>query len=67
MAVAAARLRQQDVVNVRAAAGAYLLATVANLGFKAAVVVATGGAALARRVIPALLALAAATVATLLV
>jgi uncharacterized membrane protein (DUF4010 family) len=67
VAVASARLRQQDVVNVRAAAGAYLLATLANLGFKAAVVLATGGTALARRVIPALLPLAAATVAALLV
>jgi uncharacterized membrane protein (DUF4010 family) len=67
VAVAAARLRQQEVVRVPAAAGAYLLATLSNLVFKSGVVVVAGGAPLARQVLPAFGVLAALTAAALFV
>jgi uncharacterized membrane protein (DUF4010 family) len=67
VAVAAARLRQQDVVQVRVAAGAYLLATVSNLLFKGGVTILVGGAPLARQVLPAFGVLAVLTLAALLV
>ena len=67
VAVAAARLRQQDVVDAPMAAGAYLLATVSNLVFKGGVTVLAGGAPLARQVLPAFGVLAILTVAALLV
>jgi uncharacterized membrane protein (DUF4010 family) len=67
VAVAAARLRQQDVVGVPAAAGAFLLATVSNLVFKGGVTVLAGGGPLAREVLPAFGALALLTVAALFV
>lgn len=60
VSVAAARMRQQGV-TVEAASGAYLLATLSNLMFKAGVVLVAGGRELAVRVIPAFAALAAAT------
>ena len=65
VAVAAARLRQQGVVEVPVAAGAYLLATVSNLLFKGGVTVVAGGAALARQVLPAFGVLAVLTAAAL--
>ena len=65
VAVAAARLRQQDVVEVPVAAGAYLLATVSNLLFKGGVTVVAGGAPLARQVLPAFGVLAVLTAAAL--
>ncbi len=67
MSVAAARLRQQDVVAIPVAAGAYLLATLSNLIFKGGVSVIVGGRPLARRVLPAFGALAALTLAALFV
>jgi uncharacterized membrane protein (DUF4010 family) len=67
VAVAAARLRQQDVVAVPVAAGAFLLATVSNLLFKGAVSVVAGGRPLAREVLPAFGALALLTIAALFV
>jgi uncharacterized membrane protein (DUF4010 family) len=67
VAVAAARLRQQDVVGVPVAAGAYLLATVSNLVFKSGVTVLAGGMPLARQVLPAFAVLAALTIAALFV
>jgi uncharacterized membrane protein (DUF4010 family) len=67
VAVAAARLRQDAQATIPAAAGAYLVATVSNLVFKSAVVVATGGREMARRVLPAFAALAAATGVMMLV
>ena len=67
VAVAAARLRQQDVVGIPVAAGAYLLATVSNLVFKSAVVLLTGGRPLARHVLPGFAVLALLTVAALFV
>jgi uncharacterized membrane protein (DUF4010 family) len=60
VSVAAARMRQQGV-SVEAASGAYILATLANLAFKAGAVILAGGRELARRVLPAFAALAAAT------
>jgi uncharacterized membrane protein (DUF4010 family) len=66
VAVAAARLRAQDVVEVPVAAGAYLLATVSNLIFKSGVTILAGGAALARQVLPAFGVLAVLTVGALL-
>jgi uncharacterized membrane protein (DUF4010 family) len=59
--VAAARLRQQGLADPAAAGGAYLLATLTNLLFKAGAVIVVGGRELARRVIPGFAALAAAT------
>jgi uncharacterized membrane protein (DUF4010 family) len=67
VAVASARLRQQEVVGVPVAAGAYLLATVSNLVFKGGVTVLAGGARLARQVLPAFGVLALLTVALLFV
>jgi uncharacterized membrane protein (DUF4010 family) len=61
VAVAAARVRQDARTPIEAAAGAYLLATVSNLVFKGAGVVMTAGGEMARRVLPAFGALAAAT------
>jgi uncharacterized membrane protein (DUF4010 family) len=67
VAVAAARLRQAARTTVEVAAGAYLVATVSNLAFKSTVVLSTGGAEMARRVLPAFAALAVATGLILLV
>jgi uncharacterized membrane protein (DUF4010 family) len=65
VAVAVARVRQDASAAIEAASGAYLLATTSNLVFKSGVVVVTGGAELARRVIPAFATLAVATAAML--
>ena len=59
--VAAADLRRHGLVSIEAGAGALLLATVANLALKGIVVAGLGGAHLARRVLPAFLALAGLT------
>jgi uncharacterized membrane protein (DUF4010 family) len=61
VAVASARLRQQGSVEIPAAAATYLLATLSNLLFKGAAVAIAGGAALARLVLPAFVALALVT------
>jgi uncharacterized membrane protein (DUF4010 family) len=65
VSVAAAGLRRQGLAAVPAAGGAYLLATLANLAFKAGVVMVTGSRELARRVLPSFALLAAATGAIL--
>ncbi|HET6897139.1 MAG TPA: DUF4010 domain-containing protein, partial [Vicinamibacteria bacterium] len=62
VAVAAARVRQQGVVEVPAAAGAYLLATLSNLIFKGGVSLFAGGWPLARQVWPAFAVLAVLTI-----
>jgi uncharacterized membrane protein (DUF4010 family) len=67
VAVAAARLRQDAQTSIEAAAGAYLVATISNLVLKSVVVVTTGGREMARRVLPAFAALAAATGVMMLV
>ena len=67
VAIAAARLRQQEVIAVPGAAGAYLLATMTNLVFKGAVTVVAGGRPLAREVLPAFGALALLTIGALFV
>jgi uncharacterized membrane protein (DUF4010 family) len=67
VAVAAARLRKDAQATIEAAAGAYLVATIANLVFKSVVVVATGGREMGRRVLPAFAALAVATGVMMLV
>jgi len=67
VAVAAARLRHQNVVEVPVAAGTYLLATVSNLIFKSGVTILAGGAPLARQVLPAFGVLALLSVAALFV
>jgi uncharacterized membrane protein (DUF4010 family) len=67
IAVAASRLRQQDLATLDVAGGAYLLATLSNLVFKGAAVVLTGGGAMARRVLPCFGVLAVLTVAALFV
>lgn len=67
IAVAAARLRQQELASVEAAGGAYLLATVSNLAFKAGAVALTAGGEMARRVLPAFAVLAVVTLAALVV
>jgi uncharacterized membrane protein (DUF4010 family) len=67
VSVAAARLRQQDVVGIPVAAGAYLLATLSNLIFKGGVSFIVGGRPLARHVLPAFAVLAALTLAALFV
>jgi len=67
VAVAAARVRQDAQAAVEAAAGAYLLATASNLVFKGGAVVVSGGAEMARRVLPAFAALLVATGAILVV
>ena len=59
--VAVARVRQQGLVSPADAAGAVLLATLANLVFKAGAVLFVGGRELARRVLPVFAALAVAT------
>jgi uncharacterized membrane protein (DUF4010 family) len=66
VAVAAAGVHQGGTTLVAAAAGAYLLATLSNLFFKAGAVVATGGRELTRRVLPAFGTLAVATGAILI-
>jgi uncharacterized membrane protein (DUF4010 family) len=67
IAVAASRLRQQDLATLDVAGGAYLLATLSNLIFKGAAVVLTAGGALARRVLPCFGVLAVLTIAALFV
>ncbi len=64
--VAVARMRKLGVTPVEAAAGSYLLATLSNLALKGGVVAIVGGRGLARRVLPAFAAMAAATIAMLL-
>ena len=66
VSVAAARLREQGVVGIPVAAGAYLLATLSNLVFKGAASFIVGGRPLARHVLPAFAVLAALTIAALL-
>jgi uncharacterized membrane protein (DUF4010 family) len=61
VAVAVARLHQQGLATTEAAAGAYLLATLANLCVKAGIAAFVGRAALARHVLLPFAALAAAT------
>jgi len=65
VAVAAARLHQQGMATTEAAAGAYLLATLANLCVKAGIAAFVGRAAGARHVLLPFAALAAATAAVL--
>lgn len=65
--VAVARLRQQGLAPIGTAAGSILLATLANLVVKAGIVAFVGGAAIARRVLPAFLALAVATLVLLVI
>ena len=65
IAVASARLRQQGLVDLSAAGGAFLLATVSNLVFKGGVVLVAGGTALARQVLPTFALLALLTAAAL--
>jgi uncharacterized membrane protein (DUF4010 family) len=67
VALANARLRQQGLASIEAAGGSFLLATLANLVVKGGIVVTAGGTAFARRVLPAFLALSAATVVALAV
>ena len=67
IAVAAARLRQQDLATLDVAGGAYLLATLSNLAFKGVAVVLTAGKEMARRVLPCFVTLALVTVAALFV
>lgn len=67
VAVAAARLRQQNVVDIPVAAGAYLLATLSNLIFKGGASFVVGGRPLARHVLPAFAVLGALTIAALFV
>jgi uncharacterized membrane protein (DUF4010 family) len=61
--VAVASVRRQGLVDAPAAGGAFLLATLTNLLFKAGAVVLVGGRELSRRVLPVFAALAAATAA----
>lgn len=67
VALANARLRQQGLASIEAAGGSYLLATFTNLVVKGSIVVTAGGPALARRVLRAFFALAAATALALAV
>jgi len=60
-------VRQQGVVGVSAAAGAYLLATLANLIFKGGVSLVAGGWPLARQVWLAFGVLAVLTIVALIV
>ena len=62
VAVAVARLRQQGLVPLAAAADAVLWATLSNLLLKGALASVVGGRALARQVLPAFAAMALATV-----
>jgi uncharacterized membrane protein (DUF4010 family) len=66
VSVAAARMREQGLASVEASSGAYLLATLSNLVFKAGAVILAGGRELARRVIPAFGALGVATLLLIL-
>jgi uncharacterized membrane protein (DUF4010 family) len=65
VAVAMARLHRQGIVAGEAAAAAFLLGTAANLTIKGGITLFVGGAALARRVWPTFLILAAATITLL--
>jgi len=65
VAVAAARLREQGLVELPVAAGAYLLATMSNLLFKGGMAAVVGGAPLARQVLAAFGVLAVLTAAAL--
>lgn len=65
--LANARLHQQGLAATDEAGRAFLLATLANLLVKSGIVVTAGGRALARRVLPGFVALAAATAAALAV
>lgn len=65
--VAVARLHQQGVAPIHAAAGSVLLATLANLVVKGGIVALVGGGAIARRVLPGFLVLGAATLVLLVV
>jgi uncharacterized membrane protein (DUF4010 family) len=61
VALANARLHQQGLAETHDAGRALLLATLTNLLVKGSIVVSVGGKGLAQRVLPGLLALAAAT------
>jgi uncharacterized membrane protein (DUF4010 family) len=63
--VAAARLSEQGLATAATAGVAFLLATVANLVLKSAIVAVVGGRALARQVLPVFGLLALATLALL--
>jgi uncharacterized membrane protein (DUF4010 family) len=65
VAVAAASLRKSEVATLEAAGGAYLVATLANLVVKAAIVVLVSGRPLARHALPSFGVLAAGTLALL--
>lgn len=65
--LANARLHHEGLASAEQAGGALLLATLTNLALKGTVVVTTGGKELARRVLPAFVALAAATALALVV
>jgi uncharacterized membrane protein (DUF4010 family) len=67
VAVAAARLREQGLVELPVSAGAYLLATLSNLLFKGGVATVAGGGPLARLVLPAFGILAVLTAAVLFI
>jgi uncharacterized membrane protein (DUF4010 family) len=67
VAVAAARLREQGLVEMPVAAGAYLLGTISNLFFKGGMAAVVGGAPLARQVLPAFGVLAVLTAAALFI
>jgi uncharacterized membrane protein (DUF4010 family) len=59
-------LHKHGLISPETAGGGFLLATVANLLAKSAIVVGTGGAALARRVLPGFAAMAVVTAFLLL-
>jgi uncharacterized membrane protein (DUF4010 family) len=65
--LASARLHREGVVSLQAAGGALLLASLANLIVKAAIVAVVGGAALVRRVAVGFAAVAAVSLLALLV
>jgi uncharacterized membrane protein (DUF4010 family) len=65
VAVAAASLRKSEVATLEAASGACLVATLANLALKAAIVVLVAGRPLARHALPSFGVLAAGTLALL--
>ena len=66
VALAAARLRQQGLASVEAAGGSFLLASLSNTLVKGTLAAAIGGREFAWRVLPALAAVTAATVAALM-
>jgi len=66
VALANARLRQQGFASLDAAGGSFLLATLTNLAVKGGIVAVVGGGALARRVLPGFVAIAAVTILLLL-